>query len=127
LHQISLEGEVSAKGDGLQLDFAFEPNDYRLKANIDSAIAEGSIPFDDAEMALKGIYADVDYRHDEKQLKFSDIQGTFLVGKPFRAEEYQFSSHHILIKHLQDPDIDVDIAIKDDDEEIFRLVASSKS
>ena len=77
-------------------------------------------------MALRGIYMDVAYSHQEKQLEFSDIQGTFIVGKPLRAQEYLFSGHHVRIHQLLDPDIDVDIAIKDQDDEIFRLSARTK-
>lgn len=126
LHQIPLEGEVSAKGDGLMLDFAFIPEDYRLNGDIQGTITEGSIPFEEADMALRGIYMDVGYSHQEKQLEFSDIQGTFIVGKPLRAQEYLFSGRHIRIHQLLDPDIDVDIAIKDQEDEIFRLSARTK-
>ena len=127
LHQIPLEGQVSAKGEGLTLDFVFSPEDYKLQADLKGSIVEGTIPFHSAEMALRGIYMDVDYHHRDKRLEFSDIQGAFIVGKAIRAEEYLFTGDHVRITLLPDPELDIDIAIKDHDDEIFRLVARTEN
>ena len=126
-HRIPLEGEMSAKQGGLRLDFTFNANDYHLNGEIQGSITDGSIPFEGADMALRGIYMDVNYHHHEKRLEFNDIQGTFLVGKPLRTEEFLFSAPHVHIHQLPDPNLDVDIAIKDHDDEIFRIVAHTKN
>lgn len=126
LHQFPLEGDVSARNEGLNMNFAFQPKDYALKANVEAAVAEGSIAIESADMSLKGIYMDMSYDHDIKQLRFTDIQGTCLVGKPLRVEEYLLTGNHIQIDKLLEPDIDLDIVIKDQEDEIFRLVGKTE-
>lgn len=126
LSTIPLEGEISTKGEGLKANFAFLPHDYRLEAEFHGNIAEGSLPFDGADMALKGIYMDVDYHNDKRLLEFSDIQGTLLVGKPRRVEEYPISGSHIRVQNLLDPNIDFDISVRDKDKELFRFACHSK-
>lgn len=127
LHQVPLEGEVTAKGEGLKLDFAFIPEDYHLNGDLQGMITDGAMPFLEADVALRGIDMDVEYRHRDRQLEFSDIQGACIVGKPQRAEEFQFSGHHIRISQLADPNFDVDFAVKDHDDEIFRVSAYTKN
>jgi hypothetical protein len=126
LHKIPLEGEVSAKEEGLKLDFDFVPKDYHLQADIRGTITNGSWSFEDADMALKGIYMDVDYHHQQQLLEFSDIQGTLLVGKPRRVEEYFFLGNYVRLFQIAQPNIELDIAVKDHENELVRLVGYTR-
>lgn len=122
LHKIPLEGEVSAKEQGLILDFTFVPKDYTLQAEVKGTVTDGALSFEDADMSLKGIYMDVDYHHQQQLLEFSDLQGTLLVGKPRRVEEYLFVGDHVRLYNIVNPDIEVDIAVYDKEHELLRLV-----
>lgn len=122
LHKIPLEGEVSAKEQGLSMSFAFVPKDYKLQADIRGTVTDGSLCFESADMALKGIYMDVDYHHSQQLLEFGDIQGTLLVGKPRRVEEYLFKGDFIRLHRIANPDIELDIAVNDQENELLRLV-----
>lgn len=122
LNKIPLEGEVTAKEEGLRLKFAFVPQNYHLQARVKGIINEGALSFESADMALRGIYMDVDYDHQRQLLEFSDIQGSLLVGKPRRVEEYLLTGHHIHFYQIEQPNIDVDIAVKDKEHELMRIV-----
>lgn len=125
LTQIPVEGDVNAVNQGMQLAFEFMPDDYRLNANIQASLEEGSLTFDDSDIAFKGLYLDILYDHDQKCLAFTDIQGTLLVGKPSRVEEYFFGGNHIRLKDLNKQNIDLDVWIKDHNHELFRLNGSA--
>lgn len=127
LNKIPLEGEVTGKEEGLRLKFNFVPQDYHLQADVRGIINDGAISFEEADMALRGIYMDVDYHHQRQLLEFSDIQGTLLVGKPRRVEEFLFTGHHIHFHQLTQPDIDVDISIRNQERELLRLVGYTQN
>lgn len=126
LYHLPLEGEISGKEHGLQLTFSFFPLDYHLKANIQGVINNGTLCLEGADMALKGIYSDIEYDHQHQLLTFSDIQGALLVGKPRRLEEYLFSSPSIRIHNKAEPNIEIDISVKDKGDELLRLVGRTE-
>ncbi len=126
LSQLTLEGDLSGRNGGLELAFEFTPYDYRLKADIQGSISHGWLPFESADMSLKGLYLDVDYHHDKRVLEFSDIQGSLLIGKPRQVEEYQFVGNHIRFIDIKNQDVDFDVSVKDQDHELMRIVASTK-
>lgn len=126
LHKIPLEGEVTGKSEGIRLKFSFVPDDYYLQFHARGMITEGDLLFEEADMALKGLDMDVDYSHQDQLLEFTDIQGTLLVGKPRRVEEYLFTGHHIRFYPISQPDVDLDIAIKDREHELLRLVGHTQ-
>ena len=128
LRKIPLEGEVNCREKGLKLKFAFFPLDWRFEADFSGKITDGSIALEEADMALRGIYLDLDYNHGSQLLKFSDIQGTLLVGKPRRVEEYLLSGHHIHFDQIteKEPSLDFDVAVKDSHHELFRAAGFTK-
>lgn len=127
LHNIPLEGDVSAKEKGLKLKFGFIPQDYHLQADFQGMVTEGALSFEEADMALRGIDMDLSYRHQNQILEFSDIQGVLLVGKPRRVEEYLFSGNRLQLHPLgHNPNIEVDIAIKDKGYELLRLAGHTQ-
>jgi hypothetical protein len=126
-HQIPLEGDVTGKAEGLRLNFAFVPDDYHLQASARGVITEGVLPFEKVDMALRGIDMDIEYNHQRQLLEFSEIQGTLLVGKPRRVEEYLLTGQHIRFYQISEPEIDVDIAIKDHEHELVRLVGYTRN
>lgn len=121
LNHLPLDGFIHNRGKGMQLVFDFLADDYLLQADVEAALSEGTINFDDAELALKGLYMDLDYHHDDQFLEISGIQGTLLVGKPTKAEEYLFGGNYIRLKHLTKQEIDLDVWIKDSFKELCRL------
>ena len=122
LYKIPIEGEISAKKEGLKLDYTFSPKGDQLQLDIRGAITDGSLPFEGTDITLREIYMDFDYRHQQKLLEFSDIQGTLLVGKARRIEEYLFTGRHLRFYNLGNVDIDLDIAVNDHENELLRLV-----
>lgn len=121
LHKIPLEGDITGKEKGLQLKFAFQTDDYQLDANIQGLLTGGSLPFEESDMAFKEIYLDIDYRHQGRLLEFGDIQGTLLVGKPRRVEEFLLTGNQIRFHYTEQPDIEFDVGIYDRDHELLRL------
>lgn len=126
LSHIPLEGDVTAKGSGLNLKFSFHPGDYDLQGSVKGMIHDGSLFWEGTDMALKGIYMDVDYNHQRQLLEFTDIQGALLVGKPRRVEEYLLTGHHIHFYQIYQPNIDIDLAIKDKEHELLRIVGYTR-
>ncbi|WP_068469018.1 hypothetical protein [Candidatus Protochlamydia phocaeensis] len=123
LYKIPLDGDLNGRNKGLFLHFAFVPKDYQLQANFQGTISNGFLPAESADMALKGLYMDVDYHHDRECLEFTDIQGSLLIGKPRRVEEYTFGGHHITLQGIERQDLNIDIWIKDREDELMRLAA----
>lgn len=125
ISQMTLEGDLSGRNNGMELVFNFFPHEYHLKADIQGSISHGWLPFESADMSLKGLFLDFDYHHDQGLLEFSDIQGSLLIGKPRQVEEYQFVGRQIRFNDLKKQDVNLDISIKDHDEEILRIVANT--
>ncbi len=126
LHSIPLEGEFSAKEKGLHFHFAFVPHDYHLEGDIQGAIFNGMLPFNQGEMALKGLDMDVYYDHCRQTIWLTDIQGSCLIGKPKRVEEYLFLSPCLSISHLSNPDLRIDFSLFKDQKELIRLAGYTK-
>lgn len=126
LYQIPLEGEISAKGEGLKLNFSFAPKNYLLEAELSAAMTHGFFSFEGSDMALKGIDMDIDYHHAKQLLELTEIQGVFLVGKPRHVEEYLLIGPHISFSHMPEWDIDLDISIKHDSYELLHVVGHTK-
>jgi hypothetical protein len=127
LNKIPLEGEIATKGEGLRVHFSFLPQDYHVQAALQAVMSEGSLGLESADMALKGIYMDIDYQqqHQQQLLELTDIQSTLLVGKPRRVEEYVCTGQYIRFSQLVDPTISLDIAVRDQEKELFRLVGDT--
>lgn len=126
LNEIPLEGIVVNRSKGMELKFLFEPHDFTLTADIYGAVTEGMISVEDHELSLKGIYSDVEYHHNTKELLLSDIQGAFLLGKPRKLEEYQFIGKYIRCRDLLNPSLFCDLALNDGKHELVRVVAETK-
>lgn len=120
-NQIPLEGDLCTRNQGLHFVFNFGPDEYDLTGNIQASMIDSSLPLNDADMSLKGLFMDIDYHHEQQELNLSDIQGTLLVGKPARVEEYLFGGNHITIKDIEHQDIDLDVWIKDHSNELMRI------
>ncbi len=121
LNNLPLEGYINSREQGMQLAFDFFPHDYKLHAAIQATLSDGCISMDEAELALKGLYIDIDYNHQDQCLEMSDIQGTLLVGKPSKAEEYSFGGDYIRLKDLVRQDINLDLWIRDSSTELLRI------
>lgn len=126
LYQIPLEGEVFGKEKGLQLQFNFSPNDYQLQSSMKGILNEGFISFEGSDISLKGIDLDINYDHQRQLLEFKDIQGALFIGKPRRVEEYLLTGDHIHVYSLSQPNIDIDLAIKDKNYELLRVVGHTR-
>jgi hypothetical protein len=124
-NQIPFESIVTARNKGITLDFSFLPEDYTLQADIQGSIVDGYSSFENSDISLKGVYADFDYQHRNETLEFTDIQGTLLVGKPRRVEEYLFVGDHLRFEHLNDPDVYLDVAVQDGNDELLRIAGRS--
>jgi|GEM_PF-6211350 len=124
--RIPIDGEISMRNDGMNLKFDFSPQGYQLEAGIQASLADGGIELKEIDLALKGLYFDIDYRHDRECLEISEIQGSLLVGKPSAIEEYYFGGDFIRLQDLTIQDLDCDLWVKNQKKEILRLKASLK-
>lgn len=127
LLNIPLEGDLTLKEEGLKLQFAFTPDDYTFDATIQGAIVDSYLPLEWADMALKGMDMAICYQHRQQALEFTDIQGTVLVGKPRRVEEYLLTGNSIRFSNLNHPQIEWDFAIQDEFQELFHLVGHTQN
>lgn len=125
LNDIPLQGDINTRESGMQLTFDFVPHDYKLQANIKTSLADGSISLGETDLTLKGLYMDIDYHHHNRSLEISDIQGTLLVGKPSKAEEYIFGGNHIQLSGLGCQNINLDVWVQDHSKELARLKAAT--
>lgn len=123
LNDLPLKGFLNSRENGMQLSFDFLPQDYNLQAEVKTALADGCLAYDEAELALHGLYMDIDYHHQSRSIEISDIQGTLLVGKPTKAEEYLFGGNYVRLNDLERQDIQVDLWIKDLSKELLRIHA----
>ena len=124
--KIPLEGDIESRHQGIKLIFDFMPGDYHLQANIQGSITNGYFPFQSKNLTLQGVYMDFDYDHQKQILDLTDIQGTLLVGKSKRVEEYLVAGDHISFRQLERPEIDVDICVSDKSHRLMRLVGHTK-
>lgn len=126
LSQIPLEGDVLCKEKGLSLFFAFQPNDCHIEADFKGMVADGELTVEGADTALRGLDMDVEYCHHPQVLTLSDIQGTVLLGKPRRMEEYSLIGKSIVCRSIREPEFEVDVAINDQEHELLRLSGRTK-
>lgn len=124
---LCLEGDFSGRGLGLELDLSTSPHEVKLKTSIQGNISHGALLLESHQASLKDLWMDIDYQHADQLLQLSDIQGTLLVGKPSCMGEYSVGGHHITLKGNGQPEMAVDLFVKDQDHEILRLVARTET
>jgi hypothetical protein len=125
--KIPFDGEVQGKGKGVVVHFDFDPDSYTLKGDVEGYLTEGSIALDQLDMNIRGLYLDFSYHHQDKMLDFKDIQGTLLVGKAMKTEEYLLSGGHLRFRRLPHLEVDADLSVHDCGEEICRLAVRTKT
>lgn len=120
---IPLEGEITARGTGLNLHCKRIPKEDKFQIDMHGIMSEGSLSFGEEKIALKGLCMDIDYYDNQQLLEFKDIQATLLVGKPQKVEEYFLMGNHIRIHEPQScTNIELDIGVHDHQKELLRLV-----
>jgi hypothetical protein len=126
LHKIPLEGDIAAKDEGLKLELSNVSQDYKFLLDIQGVMTDGSLPFESADSSLREICMNFDYDHQQKLLECSDIQGTLLLGKPRRVEEFLLTGQRLCFHQMGKCEIEMDIALKQQENELLRLVGYTK-
>lgn len=126
LHQLPLNGEWIGRAGGLHLQMGFIPGDFTVEALVKGALFDGSLSLADSHIQLQDLSADVSYDHKGASLKLTDLQATWITGKPHQPQEYLILGEQI---HLYGPtlqQLDIDIALFEREEELGRLTASTQ-
>jgi hypothetical protein len=125
--KIPMESDVSLRKNGAILNFHFKPDDYLLYAKVQGDISSGNLASDYFDVSVQDLNVNFDYDHGSSILSLSDIQGTLLVGKPERVEEYSLSGDHIHFTDYSNNESSFDVWIGDKNRDIMRFVGKTKS
>jgi len=123
--KMPLESDVSLRQEGAILNFDFKPDESQVKAIIKGDISNGTLQSDNFDVAIQELNVNFDYNHEANDLSFSDIQGTLLVGKPERMEEYLFAGDHIRFTDYCNNESTFDVWVGDKNRDIMRIVGNS--
>jgi hypothetical protein len=123
--KIPMESDVSLRQNGALLKFHFTEDDYTLEAKVQGDISGGNVVSDNFDVSVQDLLVNVDYDHSKSTLSLSDIQGTVLVGKPERVEEYSLSGDHINFTDYCNDESTFDIWVGDKNRDIMRFVGKT--
>lgn len=119
--KIPLEGDIIGRGQGLQMQLSFLPDDYNVNAHLTAVMTEGEMHFEEKEISLKEIDMDIEYDHSKNTLALRQIQGSILCGKARHMKDYLLVGSYIDCMNLTQPEFKFDLQAFDKDEELFRL------
>lgn len=122
LHEIPMDAQVNERKGGMLVKFFFKPHDFDLSADIYGSLSEGTLDLGSSHLSLDGIYMNMEYHHFNKELCFNDIQGVFSVGQANEVKEYLLIGQHLICHDVLDPDLKIDLSLKDGKEELARFV-----
>lgn len=123
--KIPLEGNVALRNEGANLNFAFQSNQITFHSNFHGCVTDGILVEDSSEVALRDLSLNFDYDSQANYLDLSDIQGTLLVGKSTRTEEYMLASDHIKLTDCLNNIGTFDFWVGDKNRDVIRLAGNS--
>jgi hypothetical protein len=127
LAKVPLEGHVSFRGRGGSLHFNFFPGDYSWQGMAEGAVSEGSMRAEHVDLSLQDLALEFAYDYQQNLLAFEDMQGTLLVGKKERVDEYLVASDRLCFTDFKKREVDFDIWVGDKDRDFIRVAGSTKS
>ncbi len=127
LAKVPLEGNLSLSGRGGSIHFDFSPGDYTWTGVADGSISEGTMKADQVDISLQDLCLEFSYDHQNNFLAFNDLQGTLLVGKKDRVDEYIVASDLLRFSDFRKREFDFDIWVGDKDRDFIRVAGSTKS
>ncbi len=125
LDRIPLEGEIVGRDKGLSLKYSFFSDHCFCKASIQASIQDACMTFQDSQLAMKGIFMNLDYDLEKELIQLSDIQGALLVGKPKKVEEFLVLGKKIEMMNLKKPSLALDVSIHHKQHELLRFVGQT--
>jgi hypothetical protein len=127
LHQIPLEGDIECRQDGLQLVFNFKPKEYQLQAHGKGTILNGSFSFPSLNVNVEGLSLDFDYDHENNSLHLKDFQGSLLIGKGSKAEEYALKGNGIQFSNVKSLIAEIDLWVENGSEELMHIAGATQT
>lgn len=121
------EGQVSLRQQGAFLKFAFQPNGSQFDARVQGMITDGSVELEGTDLSLQELSLNFEYDHRGNSLEFNELQGTMLVGKPGRVEEYALISDRIRFRDLSQAQGEFDFWISDKKRDLIRVAGKTNS
>lgn len=125
--KLPMEGDVTMHQDAGCLQFNFSPGGYSTRAYLKGALSEGHMVSHDSNVSLQSLSLTFDYDHQTKILDFYDIQGTLLVGKPEKAEEYILIGEKIHFSDYSRNHALFDLWIGDKKRDVIRIAGETFS
>ena len=125
--KLPLEANVGLRQEGGRLEFAFTPGNCEFKSHIQGTLSDGTMHSENFDVNVEDLSVDFEYNHQANDLHFSEIQGTLLVGKPDRFEEYTIAGDHVRFTDYANNKSEFDVWIGDKKRDILRIVGKTEA
>lgn len=122
-----IEGNVFLREEANFLRFEFSADDYVFNAKLRGSLTDGAIQSENFDVNIQELTLDFDYDHLGNKMEIKDIQGTLLVGKPDRVEEYLIAGDHFCFTNFAENEASFDVWVGDKKRDIIRLVGNLRS
>ena len=120
--KMPFEGNLSYRQKGGTIGFTFYPDRYDFRAVLEGAIADGRLNLESRNLVVEDVSLDFAYDYCGNTLDFTDLQGTLLLGKPERVEEYSIAADHVMFTDYSNHKAKFDIWVGDKKRDVVRLV-----
>lgn len=125
--KMPMEGLVSYRQRGGMLNLTFSPETYTVIANVEGALTDGKLLWENDQMRFQDFSLHFDYDHQAKSIIFSDLEGVFLVGAAHQLEEYDVIGDYIRLLDYTQNQAEFDVWISDKSRDILRVVGNSSN
>jgi hypothetical protein len=125
--RLPLEGNIISSGKGAYVRFDCEPKGFEVQTLVTGSLSEGKVRGQGTDVGIHDLCLDFEYNQKENFFNFTDIQGTVLVGKPDRAEEYLLTGDGIRFFDYANNGATFDFWVEDKGRDILRLAGTTQS
>lgn len=121
-----LEGNLAFHKKGGWLRFSFNPTDYLLEGHVEGILTDGVVTCANTDISFQELSMNFEYDHIEDYLDFSDIQGSVLVGKPEKVEEYALAGDRIHFTNYSKNQAEFDLWVGDKKRDVIRVIGKTQ-
>ncbi|MEC7838850.1 MAG: hypothetical protein VX777_02285 [Chlamydiota bacterium] len=121
-----MEGDIRFRNEGGFLAFQVRPSGTQVQTKFEGVLTDGNLKFSPLDMSLTELEMNISYDQIQNILDLDDIQGTILVGKPGKIEEYIFSGEKLVFSDFQNNVSEFDLWIGHKNRDIMRIVGTTK-
>lgn len=123
-----LEGDLSLRNEGANLNLNLTKKGTETSFEIHGSLSEGNIKSQkEHKIALSELNFNFDYNLLGNQLLISDLQGTVLLGTSEKIEEYALAGDRINLKDWTKGIFEFDLWMGDKNRDIIRLAGETFS